>query len=68
MTATTIANERGLSIQPAEAGDHAIGATRLPTRRDRSVRALQTIYFGIACYVGLNDCADRLEAIAREDA
>ncbi|WP_027583563.1 hypothetical protein [Bradyrhizobium sp. Ai1a-2] len=67
MTATIKGNECALSTSPAEAGDSVTGAARVPTRRDRSARALQTIYLGVACYVGLSDCADRFEAIARED-
>ncbi|MDI4239213.1 hypothetical protein OZ411_41205 [Bradyrhizobium sp. Arg237L] len=67
MTATTKGNQCAVSMRPAEAGEHVTGAACVPTRRDRGVRALQTIYLGVACYVGLSDCADRLEAIAREE-
>lgn len=39
----------------------------LPTRRELSVRVLQTIYSGVACS-GLSDSAHLLEAIARRGA
>jgi hypothetical protein len=68
VTATSKVNDRAPSMQPVEAGPHAIDAARVPTRRDLSVRALQTVYLGVACYVGLSDCADHFEAIARGDA
>lgn len=65
--ATSKGNPCVPSVPPAELSQDVTEAPRAPTRRDRGVCALQTIYLGIACYVGLNDCAERLEAIARED-
>jgi hypothetical protein len=67
VTCTSKGSERALSMQPAEVDQH-VGAARVPTRRDLSASALRTIYLGVACYVGLSDCAERLEAIARDDA
>ena len=66
MTITRKTNGCDVPLQPAEVDDRANGA-RVPTLRDLSVSALQTIYLGAACYIGLSDCAERLEAIARED-
>jgi hypothetical protein len=68
VTITRKTNGCAFPLQPAEVADRAdANAARVPTLRDLSVSALQTVYFGVACYVGLSDCADRLEAIARKD-